>query len=234
MKKFFALMLLFCAFSALSAEEGSLSDEKNFYVMPKIGFGIDFDGRQGFPDTIELKNKFGFSVGLDLDFVVFRNSDGTLLLGLGTGFQYWVPTSAQEFESYYAPCDSDTCAMRMHYMRIPIMFNFSYEFNINTDILTAFAPKLSLGFNNNIFVFNFEDFEEEYENDVKDGLGKYKCSFAWGLGLNFIFKEKYLFIATIGGDVGKDDVQYYNKSPKSENTLYGHHEFFTMEFGIRL
>ena len=119
-------------------------------------------------------------------------------------------------------------------MRLPFMFNFSYEFNIKTDILTAFAPKLSLGFNNNIFVFDLEDFKEAQENQLKDMLGKYKCSFAWGVGFNFVFKERYLVIATIGGDVGKDDVEYWYKSPKSENTLYGHHEFFTMEFGFRL
>ena len=84
------------------------SAKRNFYIMPKIGFGADFSGAPGMWDLYylyeeqEMKNQFGLSIGLDFDWVIYKskNIDGKLLLGFGVGFQYWMPTSPYNGTDY--------------------------------------------------------------------------------------------------------------------------------------
>lgn len=224
------------------------SAKRNFYIMPKIGFGADFSGAPGLWDLYylyeeqEMKNQFGLSIGLDFDWVIYKskNIDGKLLLGFGVGFQYWMPTSTYDGTDYrdyfYDEDDEDDyhydIKMKMHYMRLPLMVNLSYEFKTKSDLITEIGSKLSLGFNNNFFAFDIS--EEKRYND--DQLATYKCSFAWGLGLNAIFKEKFVIIATIGGDAGSGHAKnaIFFPNSKSKKGLYSHHEFITMELGFRL
>lgn len=206
-----------CAFEAEGEilksknQPNSSSKEKNFYFTPKIGFGIDFEGNQGM--TVEqnqfTQNQLGLSFGLDFDWVIYRNNDRKMFFGFGLGAQYWAPTT--KF--------GDT----KHYLRAPLLMNLSYEFETKNDIVTSFAPKFSAGFNNNFLIT-----DEEYV--YGDKIKKYKASFAWALGFSIIFKETYVLTAAIGGDAG-------NKNPNNitkNKTLYGHHEFITMEIGFRI
>ena len=243
-----------CVFEA-EAEIRKLktSAKRNFYLIPKIGFGADFSGAPGLWDSyyhlpsVEdqvMKNQLGLSVGLDIDWVIYKskNIDGKLLLGFGVGFQYWMPTSTYSYYDGYYTNDgyeySVIMKTKMHYMRLPLMVNLSYEFKTKSDLITEIGPKLSLGFNNNFFAFDINRLHSEsYEEMYSDyGLATYKCSFAWGLGLNAIFKEKFVIIATIGGDAGsghaKNAILFPNS--KSKMKLYGHHEFITIEVGFRL
>ena len=228
--------------------------EKVFYFTAKFGLGGDFEGYHGtfgyYVPDYDLKNQFGLSLGLDFDWVVYKNpkTAGQLLLGFGIGFQDWFPTSTQDieislpvsFEQYGGYKYEDlTGKVKMSYMRLPLMLNLSYEFKPKSDIMTSVIPKFSFGFNINFFSFEIEGKDKD---TLKQALNDYnasadiKFSFAWGLGLNFVFKEHFLVIATIGGDVGSGNSEnaIFMPDSKSKNTLYGHHEFITMEFGLRL
>ena len=85
--------------------------------------------------------------------------------------------------------------------------------------------------------FCFQLNKEEFENwRSQFATSNSDCSFAWGLGLNTIFKEKFVVIATIGGDAGSGHAKnaIFFPNSKSKKGLYSHHEFITLEIGFRL
>jgi len=231
-----------CSFEAkgeISKTNGSTtaSHNKSVFITPRIGLAVDFDGTQGLTkeaDSFE-KNQLGLSLGLDVDWVIYNNENtgGKMLMGFGIGLQYYFPTTDSDTSGYdgdyyrYSYGGKET----KHYIRLPLMLNIAYEFKTKSDIITSIIPKFSAGLGNNFFAY-----DEEQENDYSK-RPKYKCSFAWGLGIHSVFKEKFLLITTIGGDAGngnpENTLTNTNSKGKPTKSLYGHHEFISIEFGYR-
>lgn len=236
-----------------------------FYVQFEAGFGADFTGTPGriteledltdiddstrhlayLSDTL-MKNQFGVSIGLDFNWRLFQKTDGEgageLYFGFGFDLQYWVPTSAVTNsylkDYYYYQEDERNKYLALHYMRVPVMLNVSYDFKVNAGKLRRVGPKLSAGVNNNFFItesdYNHDDekIKEDFEQFI-DRIEFQQLSFSWSLGLNLVFSNRCFLAVSVGGDKGSEKIKHYLFNPESGRVLYNHHEFIMFETGYR-
>lgn len=259
MNKFFSFLAIALFSAALFAEEDTLGDK--FYVQIEAGFGADFTGTPGRVVEIEdymdydgisyladalIKNQFGVSLGMDFNWRLFQKTSGEgageLYFGFGFDFQYWAPTSKVSSiyirDYYYHDEEKYNSFLRLHYMRLPVMFNIAYDFKVNAGKLRRVGPKLSAGVNNNFFIpeYDYNHENEEMEEDFKqfaDSIEFHQLSFAWSLGLNLVFSNRCFLAVSVGGDKGSEKIKHYLFKPDSGRVLYNHHEFIMFETGYR-
>ncbi|MBP5434849.1 hypothetical protein J6Z39_03410 [bacterium] len=162
------------AVQQFKAREGgdiySKADEKlEGLFSGRWNFGLGAGG--GFMDGC---TGFSFSTGFDFNFKVFSKpyGDGAGNLFLGFGF---------DFVYYYIP-ESDYADM---VLSLPIMANFAYEFKTRNKILRYVGILFSAGYGN---IWDIWGDEDEH----------YFPGFAWELGMNMIFHNKF----TLGLGVG--------------------------------
>ena len=236
-----------------------------FYVQIEAGFGADFTGTPGRISEIEdftdiddqtghlvylsdalMKNQFGVSVGLDFNWRIFQKTSGEgageLYFGFGFDLQYWAPTSKVSSiyirDYYYHDEEKYNSFLRLHYMRLPVMFNIAYDFKVNAGKLRRVGPKFSAGINNNFFILEYdynhedEDMEEDFEQ-FTDRIEFHQLSFSWSLGLNLVFSNRCFLAVSVGGDKGSEKIKHYLFNPDSGRVLYNHHEFIMFETGYR-
>lgn len=233
-----------------SAPSEATKSEKNFNTELKFGFGIDFTANHGSTKEVTMffNNQFGLSVGTDLNWKIFQKTSGEgagdLFLGLGFTFQYWVPTttiSPENIGTY------DTISL--HYMRLPVIFNISYDFKVDAGVLKRVGPFFSIGFNNNFFVVDYpengdsdDDYDEDYDDDYAeyyDGINHWKIGGTWAIGLKLLFDNSWFLKTSIGGDFGSGNYRsdlfykYHDSKGYHGYFLYGHHEFMMFETGYR-
>lgn len=254
MKKIIPFILLLILAVALYAEEPQseatasagteTNSEKDFNTQLKFGFGLDFTGNHGSSQIVKIffYNQFGLSVGLDLNWKIFQKTSGEgageLFLGLGLDFQYWVPTTT--------PDEFFNETVTMHYMRLPVTLNIAYDFKVDAGILKRVGPLVSIGFNNNFYVFDYpsgdaDDYDDYYSTDYNSfgEINHWKMSGTWALGLNFLFENNWFVRTSIGGDFGSSNYRsnlfykYEESKDKYGYFLYGHHEFMMFETGYR-
>ena len=139
----------------------------------------------------------------------------------------------------------------MHYIRLPVTLNISYDFKVDAGTLKRVGPVFSIGFNNNFFFFDYPSSEmsddSDYGINYEETFGNikhWKLSGTWAIGINFLFENNWLLRTSIGGDFGnrnpKSELFYnpYYRMEKGERgyltyILYGHHEFIMFETGYR-
>ena len=235
-----------------------------FYVQIEAGFGADFKGNPGRMSGVEgfqyddygpdysyipweadrlMRNQFGVTAGIDFNWRLFQKTSGDgageFYFGFGFDFQYWAPTSVLSSEAF--PNSKETWQGRyaaMHYIRIPVMLNTSYEFKVNAGVLRRVGPRLSAGINNNLFILEY-DYDHEREKERKefenfsDNIDLHNLSFAWSLGLNLVFSNRCFLAVSVGGDKGSEQVQRHLFNKNSGLILYNHHEFLLFETGYR-
>lgn len=259
MNKFFSFLMIVLFSAVLCAEEDTLGDK--LYVQIEAGIGADFTGTPGRISDLEdyvdydrisyladtlMKNQFGVSLGLDFNWRLFQKTDGEgageLYFGFGFDLQYWVPTSAVTNsylkDYYYYQEDERNKYLALHYMRVPVMLNVSYDFKVNAGKLRRVGPKLSAGVNNNFFItesdYNHDDekIKEDFEQFI-DRIEFQQLSFSWSLGLNLVFSNRCFLAVSVGGDKGSEKIKHYLFNPESGRVLYNHHEFIMFETGYR-
>ena len=254
MKKALFFLILISLFTVLYAEEPQLDEtvttitmpEKDFNAQLKFGFGVDFTSFNGSDyntDRIYFNNQFGLSAGLDLNWKIFQQPEGEgageFFLGAGFSFQYWVPTTRLDPELTKSGAEAT-----MHYMRLPVTLNISYDFKVDTGTLKRVGPVFSIGFNNNFFFFDYPSSEMSSDSDYGinydetfGNINHWKISGTWAMGLNFLFENNWLLRTSIGGDFGNRNPKselFYKKSKEAyAYFLYGHHEFIMFETGYR-
>lgn len=237
-----------------------------FYVQIEIGFGADFTGTPGrVSDDIEdyidyddpaphltyisdmmIKNQFGVTAGMDFNWRILQKTSGEgageLYFGFGFDLQYWAPTGKVTNEYlknyYYYKEDEKNKYLALHYLRVPVMLNVSYDFKVNAGSLRRVGPKFSAGINNNFFIpesdYNrdHESVKEDFEQFI-DLIEFHQLSFSWSLGLNLVFSNRCFLAVSIGGDKGSEKIKHYLFKPDSGKILYNHHEFLMFETGYR-
>ena len=254
-------------------ESYNFKQEKDFFTQLNFGIGADFTGNPGMmPGTTYsyfLKNQLGITLGLDFNWLVFKKEsgrgEGNLYFGFGFDFQYWAPTTWLSDENtpynddyYYDDETSKDYYMILHYMRIPVTLNLSYELKAGIGALESVEPRVSFGINSNIFKFGSgssdKEEAEELAKDTKElnrRIYTYKISGTWSFGVSFVFTNNWFFSTSIGGDFGSQQYKselFYLKSYKRDEDgdstgklknewrgrfLYGHHEFIMFETGYR-
>ncbi len=137
-----------------------------------------FTGRYkfGILANFDSAEKLGLSTGLDFNFNVFRkpygSGAGNLYVGFGFDFQFYLPIEYSE----------------IFYMTIPVLANIGYDFRVSTYTLRYVGFWFSLGGSESIFIWD--------EGTEHEG------AFAWELGFDMIFRNRFILDLGFGGDAG--------------------------------
>ena len=164
---------------------------KSFYSSADERMDRKFTGRYNFgiATAFDTPNKFGISTGFDFNFNVFQKpiggGAGNLFVGFGFDFEYYAPTEDLEYN-------------HTHLLEVPIMLNFGYDFRVNNYTLRYVGFWFSAGAGIDVFIWDSSDDDDWDEED-----SKIYGSFAWELGFEMIFRNRFMMNFGFGGFAGE-------------------------------